>query len=215
MRVILLGPPGAGKGTQAARIAERFGNPHVSTGDLLRFAVAWKTDLGMKAKRYMDAGELVPDELVLELLKVRLSQEDAQHGFVLDGFPRNRVQSEALDKSLSDIGQRIDAAVEIVVPEEELVRRLSSRASCPSCGRTYKRRDGTCDTDGTPLFQRDDDKPEVVAKRLRIFIEQTAPVVAYYVPQGLLARVEGVGTLDEVSDRIAKAIEDVRARAGN
>jgi adenylate kinase len=218
VRVILLGPPGAGKGTQAVRMAERFGVPQVSTGDLLRFAVAWETEPGIEARRYMEAGELVPDDIVLELIRLRLSQQDAQKGFLLDGFPRNRAQAEALDKMLSEIGQSLDAAVALSAPDDLIVRRLSSRASCPTCGRTYNLEtsspatSGICDEDGMPLFQRDDDRPEVIRRRLDVYREQTEPLIEYYDAQGLLARVDADGGLDDVSDAIAKAIEEVRSR---
>lgn len=212
MRFVLLGPPGAGKGTQAELLSERFEVPHVATGELLRFAVAWRADIGMQAKPYMDAGELVPDEVVLELLRRRLSQDDAQAGFVLDGFPRNEVQAKALDEILMEIGRALDAVVQIEVPDELIVLRLSARASCSTCGRTYNllasppRAEGRCDIDGTALYQRDDDGPEVILNRLGVFHRETAPVVAYYELRGLLRKVDGAGDVEEVSDRIAAAV---------
>lgn len=221
MRIVLLGPPGAGKGTQAVRLAERYEVPHVSTGDILRFVVAWQTDIGMRAKSYMDDGELVPDELVLELLRIRLAQEDSRVGFVLDGFPRTLPQAEDLDKILAEIGQRIDVVLDLQVPHELIVLRLSARASCPTCGRTYNllggppREDMKCDRDGSPLFQRDDDRPEVIAQRLGVFERQTRPLVKYYEDRGLLRVVDGVGSQDEVLERmvgeIESAGEEVRA----
>ncbi|MGZ4103879.1 MAG: adenylate kinase [Actinomycetota bacterium] len=210
MRVILLGPPGAGKGTQAVRIAERFGIPHVATGDLLRFAVDWETEIGLRAKEFMYAGELVPDEIVLELLRTRLSRPDAAEGFVLDGFPRNTAQADALDGILDEIGRSLDAVISLEVADEVIVERLSSRWSCPTCGRAFNRpadAGGTCTVDGMRLFQRRDDKPEVVRKRLEIFHAQTKPLIDYYEKRGLLVHVDGVGELDEVSERIAKAME--------
>ena len=210
MRFILLGPPGAGKGTQAVRLAERFKVPHVATGDLLRFAVEWQTEIGLRAKQYMDDGELVPDEIVLELLRTRLSRGDASDGFVLDGFPRNVPQADALDGILSEIGHKLDAVVSLEVQDELIVQRLSSRWSCPTCQRTFNRpadAGGTCPFDGMKLFQRTDDRPEVIRKRLNIFHAQTAPLIAYYEERGLLVHVDGVGTLDEVEERIAKALE--------
>ena len=213
MRIVLLGPPGAGKGTQAVRLAERYEVPHVSTGDILRFVVAWQTDVGMRAKSYMDAGELVPDELVLELLRIRLAQDDARVGFVLDGFPRTLPQAEDLDKILAEIGQRIDVVLDLQVPNELIVLRLSARASCPTCGRTYNllasppREDMKCDRDGSALFQRDDDRPEVIAQRLGVFERQTRPLVRYYEDRGILRAVEGVGSEDEVLERMVKEID--------
>jgi adenylate kinase len=210
MRLILLGPPGAGKGTQAVRLAERYQVPHVATGDLLRFAVEWETDIGKLAKSSMEAGELVPDEIVLDLLRTRLSREDARQGFVLDGFPRNPAQADALEANLAEIGQKVDDVVSLEVPDELIVQRLSSRWSCPTCGRAYNRpidAGGTCPVDGMKLFQRRDDRPEVIRKRLQVFHAQTAPLIDYYEKRGLLVHIDGVGTLDEVEERIAKALE--------
>jgi adenylate kinase len=212
VRIVLLGPPGAGKGTQAVRLAQHYGVPHVSTGDILRFVVSWQTDIGMKAKEYMEAGELVPDELVLELLKIRLEADDAQNGFVMDGFPRTLPQAEDLDKLLAEIGQRIDVVVNFDVPDELIVLRLSARASCATCGRTYNmlasppRDDMKCDRDGTALFQRDDDRPEVIQNRLAVFRRQTFPLIKYYDERGLLARVMGEGSEDEVTEKIIAEI---------
>lgn len=211
MRVILLGPPGAGKGTQAVRIAHRASVPHVGTGDLLRAAVAHGTDLGLRARAYMERGELVPDDLVLEMLRRRLEEPDARAGFVLDGFPRNPAQAEALDAILEETGLRVDHVVALEVPDDEIVARLSSRASCPGCGRTFALPgpilgSATCDYDGTPLVQRDDDLPEVVRRRLEVFRHQTEPVIAHYQRHGLLTRVPGVGEVPDVSDRIAKEL---------
>ncbi|MGH2784781.1 MAG: adenylate kinase [Actinomycetota bacterium] len=216
MRIVLLGPPGAGKGTQAVRLAERYEVPHVSTGDILRFVVAWQTDIGMRAKSFMDEGELVPDELVLELLRIRLAQDDARVGFVLDGFPRTLPQAEALDKILAEIGHAIDVALDLRVPTELIVLRLSARASCPTCGRTYNllggppKDDMKCNRDGSPLFQRDDDRPEVIQQRLGVFQRQTYPLVKYYEERGLLRAVEGVGSEDEVLERMMTEIDGVR-----
>ena len=214
MRFILLGPPGAGKGTQAVRLAERFKVPHVATGDLLRFAVEWQTEIGKRAKSFMDEGELVPDEIVLEMLRTRLSRKDADDGFVLDGFPRNPAQADALEENLKEIGHKLDSVVSLEVADDIIVQRLSSRWSCPTCGRTYTRPvdgDGTCPVDGMKLFQRTDDRPEVIRKRLNVFHAQTAPLIAYYEKRGLLVHVDGVGTLDEVEERIAKALEAATA----
>ena len=215
MRIILLGPPGAGKGTQAVQLAHHYDVPHVSTGDILRFVVAWKTEIGLKAKEYMDAGELVPDEMVLELLARRLEADDAQNGFVMDGFPRTQRQAEDLDKLLAEIGQAVDVVVNLDVPDELIVLRLSARASCPTCGRTYNllahppREEMKCDRDGTQLFQRDDDKPEVIEKRLGVFRRQTFPLIKYYEERGLLRRVDGAGAQEEVLEKIVAEIDDV------
>jgi adenylate kinase len=212
VRIVLLGPPGAGKGTQAVRLAQHYGVPHVSTGDILRFVVKWGTELGLKAKEYMEAGELVPDEMVLELLKIRLEADDAGDGFVMDGFPRTLHQAEDLDKLLAEIGQRIDVVVNFDVPDELIVLRLSARASCPTCGRTYNmlasppRDDMKCDRDGTSLFQRDDDRPEVIQNRLAVFRRQTFPLIKYYDERGLLRRVMGAGAEDEVTEKIIAEI---------
>ena len=208
MRLILLGPPGAGKGTQAVRIAERIGVPHIATGDLLRFAVAWETDIGKRAKSYMEEGELVPDDVVLELLRARLLEDDAKQGFVMDGFPRTPAQADALEVNLHDIGHKVDEVVSLEVPDELIVQRLGSRWSCPTCGRAYNRpadAGGVCDREGMKLFQRPDDQPDVIRKRLLVFHAQTAPLIEYYEERGLLVHVSGVGTLEQVEERIAAA----------
>jgi adenylate kinase len=218
VRIVLLGPPGAGKGTQAVRLAEHFDAPHVSTGDILRYVVAWQTDIGNLAKSYMEEGELVPDELVLELLKIRLAQEDARKGFVMDGFPRTLPQAEALDKILAEIDQTIDCVLYLEVPDELIVLRLSARASCATCGRTYNllasppREDMECDRDGSPLFQRDDDRPEVIQQRLQVFKRQTHPLIEYYADRAILRTVGGAGSMEEVLERMIAAIEDVGRR---
>jgi adenylate kinase len=172
--------------------------------------VDWETEIGLRAKSFMDDGELVPDEIVLELLRTRLSREDAQSGFVLDGFPRNTAQADALDQILSEIDRHLDAVASLEVADDVIVQRISSRWSCPTCGRTYNRpadEGGTCPIDGMKLFQRRDDRPDVVRKRLQIFHRQTAPLVDYYEKRGLLVHVDGIGTLEEVEERIAKALE--------
>jgi len=209
----MLGPPGAGKGTQAPNLAARYEVPHVASGDILRYVVAWKFPIGLKAKEYMDSGELVPDEIVLELLRARLAQPDAREGFVVDGFPRTLPQAEALDDILAEIGHKIDVVVYLDVPDELIIFRLSQRASCPTCGRTYNllgsppKNDMVCDRDGTGLFQRKDDTPEVIANRLQVFHRQTRPLVKYYEDRDLLVAVDGAGSEDEVLDRIVGEIE--------
>jgi len=209
----MLGPPGAGKGTQAPALARRYEVPHVASGDILRYVVAWQLPIGLKAKEYMDAGELVPDEIVLELLRVRLEQADAREGFVVDGFPRTLPQAEALDDILAEIDHKIDVVVYLDVPDELIVFRLSQRASCPTCGRTYNllgsppKADMVCDRDGTRLFQREDDRPEVIANRLQVFHRQTRPLVKYYEDRDLLVAVDGAGSEEEVLERIVAEID--------
>jgi adenylate kinase len=220
MRIVLLGPPGAGKGTQSTGLAAHYAVPHVSSGDILRYVVAWKYPIGLQAEEYMDAGELVPDELVLELLKLRLEQPDARQGFVLDGFPRTLPQAAALDDILAEIDHHLDVAVYFDVPDELIILRLSARASCPTCGKTYNllasppENDMACDRDGTQLFQREDDQPDVIANRLAVFHRQTRPLVKYYEDQALLVTVDGAGSQEEVLERIVEEIErKVKERA--
>lgn len=213
MRLILLGPPGAGKGTQAVRITARLHVPHVATGDLLRAAVKNQTNIGQRAKAYMDRGELVPDDVVLDLLRERLSQPDATAGFLLDGFPRTIAQADALDVILREAGAPLDAVISLEVPDGEIVRRLVARWSCPSCSRVYNaqssppRRAGVCDADGTGLVQRDDDTAAVITKRLEVFHRQTAPLIASYEAWGLLRHVDGSGDAGEVEERISKELD--------
>jgi adenylate kinase len=210
MRLILVGPQGSGKGTQGPRLSQRYGVPHVATGDLLRGEVRAGTGVGTAAKEYMGRGELVPDDLVLGMLRRRLEQPDAEDGFVLDGFPRNAAQAEALDRILVDLGRFLDAVVSFEVPEDVLVRRMSARAWCPTCGRPYARTEldpGPCPLDATPLVRRVDDEPEAIRRRLAIFREQTAPLISYYASRGLVVSVDGVGSVDEIEARIAKALE--------
>lgn len=215
MRIVLLGPPGAGKGTQAVRLADHYSVPHVSTGDILRFAVAWQTEIGTRAKSFMDDGELVPDEIVLELLKIRLAQEDAREGFVMDGFPRTLAQAASLDVILKEIDHAIDGVLYISVPDELIVLRLSARASCQTCGRTYNllasppREDMVCDRDGSKLVQRDDDRPEVIQHRLNVFKRQTYPLIQYYQERSMLRTIEGAGSEDEVLERMVSELEDL------
>lgn len=210
MRVVLLGPIGVGKGTQGIRLAAAHGAAHVATGDLLRQAVRDGTPIGLKAREYMDRGELVPDEVVVELLRERLSQPDATIGYVLDGFPRTLGQASALGEMLVEIDQHLDAAVSLEAPEDEVVARLASRASCALCGRPYTRPmdqdPGTCDVDGASLMRRDDDNPEAIRARLHAFRVQTQPVLAGYEEEGILIHIDGMGSPDEVTERIEKAL---------
>jgi adenylate kinase len=190
VRVVLLGPPGAGKGTQAQIIAERLGVPAISTGDIFRANVSGKTELGQRAKIYMDAGDLVPDEITVAMVKDRLAETDAKGGFLLDGFPRTIAQAEQLRESLADLGQALDGVLELVVDEEELVRRLSGRRML---------------VDGE-MIQRDDDRPETVRHRLHVYREQTAPLSGFYESEGLLSRIDAIGEIEEVTDRAMQAL---------
>ena len=208
-RLMMLGPPGAGKGTQAKRIAERLDIPHVSTGDMLREARRKKTELGQQAARYMDAGELVPDKVVIGIVRERLEEEDAQQGFILDGFPRTRPQAEAL----AEMGVELDFVINIDVADEEVVRRLGGRLSCPNCGAVYHRdanppqTDDVCDACGHQgLITRDDDRPEAIRQRLKSYHEQTAPLIEFYTRREVLENVDGVGSPDEVEQTIVDRI---------
>lgn len=198
MNIVLLGAPGAGKGTQAQKLVEEFGFDHVSTGDLLRAAVKEGTDLGKEAKTYMDAGQLVPDEVVVGLVKERLGQEGDGAGILLDGFPRNTAQAKALDEALAEMGATIDAALLVSVVAASLKNRLSSRRVCRTCGYTGTADDASCPKCSGEMYQRDDDKPETVQNRLDVYAEQTAPLVGYYQEKGLLREVDGDRPVDDV-----------------
>jgi len=212
VRIILLGPPGSGKGTQAELLSKKYGIPHIAMGDILREEVARGTSLGKKVYVYMSRGELVPDEIVIEVLKERIKKPDCKNGFILDGFPRTLNQAKALDTMLDELGFRIDAVVYIDVPDEEIVRRLSLRRTCRVCGRVYNlyynppKQDGKCDVCGGELFIRDDDKPEVIRNRLKVYNEQTRPLVSYYEESKLLVRVDGVNSIDNVFQQIVKKL---------
>lgn len=220
MRAVLVGPPGAGKGTQAQILAAELSIPKVSTGDIFRANVSGGTELGKKAKEYMDRGDLVPDEVTNAMVKDRLAQDDATGGFLLDGFPRNVPQAETLKGMLRDLDTRLDVVLELRVDENEVVRRLSGRRSCPQCGRVYHveydapKVDGRCDDDGAELYQRDDDREETIRHRLKVYREQTAPLVEYYEKEGLLATIAATGPVAEVTGRAMAAIED-KAGAGS
>ncbi len=208
----MLGPPGGGKGTQAKILSERLGIPQISTGDILREAVREGTELGKIAKKYMDEGKLVPDDIIVGIIKERLSQPDAKNGFILDGFPRTVAQAEAFDDMLKGIGESLKAVIFIDVPKEELVRRLTGRRTCSGCGRMYHvefsppKKEGVCDHCGKPLYQRDDDKEETIVKRLETYEAQTLPLVDYYKKKGFLVEIEGVGSIEDINRKIREAI---------
>jgi adenylate kinase len=214
--LILFGPPGAGKGTQAERLQSDFQLPFISTGDMLRRNVKEETDLGKKAKGFMDAGDLVPDDLIVAMAAERLQEEDAEDGFILDGFPRTLAQAEALENQLAKLGRRVTAALLIDVPDEEVIRRLSGRRVCVKSGHNYHvefdppKHEGVCDQDGSRLIQRDDDKPEVIENRLRVYHEQTEPLVEHYDRQGLMRRIDGTRPATEVHDHIRAVIATLR-----
>ena len=204
MKIILLGAPGAGKGTQAKKIAAKYGIPHISTGDIFRANIKNGTELGKKAKTYMDQGLLVPDELVVDLVVDRVNQDDCTNGYVLDGFPRTIPQAEALTEALEKMGQKVDFAIDVNVPDENIVKRMGGRRACVTCGATYHmvyaptKKEGICDTCGGELILRDDDKPETVQKRLNVYHDQTQPLIDYYTSQGILRTVDGTVDIDDV-----------------
>ncbi|AEA47102.1 adenylate kinase [Archaeoglobus veneficus] len=216
MNLILLGPPGSGKGTQAKLIVEKYGIPQISTGDMLREAVAKGTELGKKAKEYMDKGQLVPDEVVIGIVKERLKQPDCDKGFILDGFPRTIAQAEALDKMLEELGKKIDAVINIQVPEEEVVKRIVNRRSCRNCGAVYHliykppKEEGKCDKCGGELYQRDDDKEDTVRARYQVYREQTEPLIDYYQKKGLLYNIDGTKSIDDVFKDIEAILEKIK-----
>lgn len=206
MNIVLLGAPGAGKGTVAQELVAEFGFAHISTGDLLRAAVKSGSDLGVKAKSYMDAGELVPDQLVIDLVKERLQDDDAQKGFILDGFPRNTVQAVTLDSELGAMGNPLDAALLIDVDSKVIIDRLSNRRACRACGYTGTASDEVCPKCGGEMYQRDDDKPGTIANRLDVYEKNTSPLVEYYRGQGRLTVVDGVGSVADVYVRAKEAL---------
>ena len=212
MRIIMLGAPGAGKGTQAKKIAAKYQIPHISTGDIFRANIKNGTELGKKAKTYMDQGLLVPDELTCDLVVDRIQQDDAKNGYVLDGFPRTIPQAEVLDKELTKLGDSVDFAVDVDVPDENIIRRMSGRRACLNCGATYHivnippKKEGICDVCGSELVLRDDDQPETVKNRLKVYHEQTQPLIEYYTGKGVLRTVDGTLPMEEVFDAIVKIL---------
>ncbi|HKE68530.1 MAG TPA: adenylate kinase [Nocardioidaceae bacterium] len=217
MRVVLVGPPGAGKGTQAEHIAKHYRIPNISTGDIFRANVVERTSLGEIAKSYMDEGELVPDDVTVAMVRDRLGKDDTDHGFLLDGFPRTVPQAESLGALLDELDVPLDVVLKITVDDDEVVRRLSGRRICRSCGRTFHvefdppSKEDVCDVCGGDLYQRDDDKPETVRRRLQVYREQTKPLVEYYEERGLLRRVMGTGEVTEVTKRAIEALEQPTA----
>ena len=213
MKIIMLGAPGAGKGTQAKMIAEKYGVPHISTGDIFRANIKNGTQLGMEAKQYMDKGLLVPDELTVKILLDRVAQDDCKKGYVLDGFPRTIPQAEVLDKALTELGDKIDYAINVDVPDENIVRRMGGRRACLSCGATYHiehvppKKEGICDTCGQELVLRDDDKPETVQNRLNVYHEQTQPLIEFYQAKGVLKTVDGTVDMKDVFAAITEILK--------
>jgi adenylate kinase len=212
MKIIMLGAPGAGKGTQAKMIADKFGIPHISTGDIFRANIKNGTELGKKAKEFMDKGQLVPDELTVEILLDRVAQDDCKDGYVLDGFPRTIPQADVLDKELTKLGDKVDFAINVDVPDENIVRRMSGRRACLKCGATYHiehippKKEGICDTCGSELVQRDDDKPETVLNRLKVYHDQTQPLIEYYDGKNILKTVDGTKDMQEVFNSIVSIL---------
>ena len=216
MRFVLVGPPGAGKGTQAQFLAAHFNVPHISTGDIFRSNLKGGTALGLEAKKYMDKGELVPDSVTNDMVRDRLTQNDAANGFLLDGYPRNVAQAEVLRAALSNLNLKIDAALELNVDNDEIITRLSGRRTCSNCGKVWHivyekpAREGVCDSCNGELIQREDDKAEVISRRLEVYKEQTAPIISFYRNEGLLITVAAVGSVQEITDRCIAALSQVR-----
>jgi adenylate kinase len=212
VRVVLVGPPGAGKGTQAQFVASHLSIPKISTGDIFRANVSEGTPLGLEAKKYMDAGDLVPDEVTIGMVRDRLTDDDAQTGFLLDGFPRTVRQAETLDKMLAERSSALDVVLELVVDDDEVVRRLSGRRTCRRCGHVWHvdfdppNRPDVCDQCGGPLFQRDDDREETIRHRLEVYAEQTAPLVGFYADRGVLVGIDAMGLVEDVTDRAIAAL---------
>lgn len=216
MRLVLVGPPGAGKGTQAQYIAEHLRVPKISTGDIFRANVGQGTELGLLAKTYMDRGDLVPDDVTIEMVRNRLSEDDAQGGFLLDGFPRTVPQAEVLDSMLAESGVKLHVVLELVVEDDEVIRRLSGRRTCRTCNHIWHidfdppSVEGVCDLDGGELYQRDDDQAETIANRLKVYANETAPLVGYYASRGLLVGIDATGPVDDVTQRAIDALRPLQ-----
>ena len=212
MKIIMLGAPGAGKGTQAKMIAEKYGVPHISTGDIFRANIKNRTELGMEAKKYMDEGKLVPDELTVKILLDRVAKEDCANGYVLDGFPRTIPQAEVLTEALEKLNDAVDYAIDVDVPDENIVKRMSGRRACVNCGATYHivhippKTENICDKCGSELILRDDDKPETVLNRLKVYHDQTQPLIDYYTEKGILRTVDGTKDMKDVFEDIVKIL---------
>lgn len=213
MNVVLFGPPGAGKGTQAKELTKKYSIPHISTGDILRANVRDGTELGMKAKEYMDRGELVPDAVLIGLIKNRLNEKDCGTGYLLDGYPRTIPQADALDTILKEIGKPLDVVINIEVSDDELVQRLSGRRTCPKCSESYHvvfnppQKQGICDVCGSQLYQRDDDREEVIRQRLAVYNQKTKPLIEYYEKAGILVNIDGSSTVDEVLREVSGVMD--------
>ncbi|MEO6205433.1 MAG: adenylate kinase [Mycobacteriales bacterium] len=221
MRLVLVGPPGAGKGTQAQFIAEHEGVPKISTGDIFRAHVSSGTPLGLAAKEFMDRGDLVPDQVTIDMVRERLAEADATNGFLLDGFPRTVPQAETLDDMLRETADtKLDVVLELVVDSDEVIRRLSGRRTCRTCNHIWHvdfdppQTAGVCDLDGGELFQRDDDKPETIKNRLEVYDDQTAPLIAYYAGRGLLVGIDATGPVDDITERAIDALRPFHASDG-
>ena len=208
MKIVMLGAPGAGKGTQAKKISEKYGIPHISTGDIFRANIKENTELGQKAKTYMDQGLLVPDELTVRILLDRVAKDDCKNGYLLDGFPRNIPQANVLEEALSKLGDKIDYAINVEVPDDNIIRRMSGRRACLACGATYHiehvppKKEGICDKCGEELVLRDDDRPETVGNRLQVYKDQTQPLIEFYEKKGVLHNVDGTKNMNEVFEAI-------------
>jgi len=212
MKIIMLGAPGAGKGTQAVKMAEKYCIPHISTGDIFRANIKNETELGIKAKAYMDKGQLVPDELVIDLVVDRVKEADCEKGYILDGFPRTIPQAESFDRALKEAGEEIDCVVDIEVPDENIIERMSGRRTCPDCGATYHllhnptKVDGICDCCGKEIILREDDKPETVRKRLVVYHEQTQPLIDYYDAKGKIFKIDGTQSIEKIFESIVEVL---------